>query len=261
MWLTDISRHNSIKVGKLFIKPRSAEEFLSRCVRPVVSEDSDPEMLGFVGLSGSASLIKINCQKMICMTRHQLGSDLKFDDALMGVRIVTGESGRLDNIPFDRAILSVGNGDEEHEDIFVIMPDESDSSIPRDSPYYFNIRKIVPNDSSARFCFVGYPIIPKNYILDGEGKAVKLHSIVVVKDCHLDTGFSSKSKYFNRYIFEQDSKWDSIPLNGLSGGSVFGLIKIDIGYEFFHAGIITRAGNGYIYSVNSNYLLAIDGQV
>lgn len=81
-----------------------------------------------------------------------------------------------------------------------------------------------------------------------------MHAFVRIAyiDGHLDAQFASHAEHFRRYTYARSD----YEVNGFSGGAAFSLVgSLDRGWKVVLDGVIVRGGNGYIYVVDSDYLL------
>ena len=261
MWISDLPKEDSIKCGDLFIPSRAINSFIKNCVRPVLCEipDAPDELRGFLSSGGSASLVKINGECFVCITRHQVSKYLEFKKALDGIRVVSFTSDEvIDNITFTQAIFVDNQPDEEISDVLFLRTNIEDKSHKKNAPYYLPLRELNGDDVNSHFIFVGYPINDDAFEFDENGVVCKYNSVGIIKDCYVDKDFKSKAKHFNRYTFAPYNFEEIISENGLSGGSVFGVKRASTGFELFHSGVIVRAGSDCVYTVSTNHMISVN---
>lgn len=254
MFIHDLPKHNCIKMGNIWIPPSAFEQFIGSSVRLVVNEvPNNPDMLGYLGLGGSATLIRNGKTPFICMTSHQLTEELPLDEAVESVRIGSINSGVLDNITFNQMVSVRERNGEELDDIIFLRPNPEDELYASEYPHYFPLQRLTGKHTKARFVYVGYPFEFSKNLYDEAGKSTSIEAVTVLKDCELNKDFKSDLQHFNHFTYEDDGS----ELNGISGGAVFGLLKNTDGFEGFLCGVITRAGSGNIYTISANHLLNV----
>lgn len=264
MWLNDLPAENSVKCGNIYIPTRGLNAYLKNCIRPVLAEipDAPVELRGFLSASGSATLIKIKNQPFICITRHQLSNHLDFELALNGIRVLSFNiNNEIDNITFSQAIFIDNQPDEETSDVIFLRVNKLDDNYNLNAPYFLPIRQLAGDDVGAQFIFVGYPIQDDAFTFANDGVVERYHASGIIKDCVVDKNFKANALHLNKYTFAPYNFDEIVGENGLSGGSVFGLKKVECGFELFHCGIIVRAGNGNIYTISTNHLLTASDKI
>jgi len=261
LFIRELPYHNCIKLGNIWIPPGAFETYIGNCVRPVIIELSDDEnKQGFNSLGGSSTLIKCDNQPFICLTGHQISNntplssnDTPLSKAMESVLIGSYKSDKFENLSFDQVVYTTNCLDEEFNDILFARPNSGDELYHSEMPYFFPVKKLDGSHIGGKYMFIGYPISLFHNHLNSEGKSQKLELVTLLKDCELDENFKPEAAFVNRFKYQDDGGC----LNGISGGAVFGLKKMTGGYEGFLCGIITRAGNGHIYTISANHLLSV----
>jgi hypothetical protein len=254
MLIPDLPGANAIKVGRLYHKPGSVYDTLTRCCRMVFHEADDPSLP--LGRAGSATLIRFCNTNYVIMTRHELR--IRFGgkpprDILETVRISSGK-GQLTNIPIQRCKYEFSNLDQEYHDILVFQAADAWDTQSTDAPYFSPLAPFSRADRAKSF-MVGYPTVDgvmdeylENFTPNSAGT---IHIKRSIGDCDIDSGFASNARYFKRYLHSHPQR----VVDSYSGGAVFSLIGQLENLEIVLDGIIVRGGSQHIYIVDVDYLV------
>lgn len=216
-------------------------------VRSIVLEGDDPVTSGFLGRTGSSTLVRIAGKNYICLTEHELKTS-----ELSHVRIVSGLDGKLDNITFDSCIVPRGKWTkgEEFSDLILLHANKQSRDSNPDYIHFFPIKKF---DRSKIFAslIVACPFYNNNFKMDDiTGETLHYHQTTVVRDCVWDSDFTSYAKHVERFHYTPKEEY---PENGMSGGAVFSIVEEYGDLEVFLHGIIVRAGSGKLTVVSSDF--------
>ena len=250
MVLNEFLTINSVKCGKVIIPFASLNSHLCQFVRSIVVEQNDPRWAGYIGRSGSSTLVRIFGTNYICLAKHELGIEQGLDK----VRISTGSDDKLDNITFDSVISPAGrwSEDEEFSDIMLLHAHEQS---PENNPNYVYFFPVNVFDRQKIFAslIVACPFYDNNFDVDNEtGETKCFHETTVVRDCYWEQNYKTNAKYVESFTYNANA---GFPENGMSGGAVFSIVETGQGLEVYLHGIIVRASSGKLKVVNSNFLL------
>ena len=207
--------------------------------------------MGYVGRSGSSTLVRLNGERYICTTKHEIGNNADYALFLDNVRVVTSENGITKNIPFDQTYVVNGHDDEEVSDLILLRVAGYEHFPQADLPYFMPLKKF--DEKAVRHSvFVACPILSNQMHLCKDGKLEHFNWVSIMKDCNHDRNYKSYARDFDRYHYEPNT---NIQENGCSGGAVYSLVQQNDHIELMLHGIILRAGNGFIYTLNYELLL------
>jgi len=253
----DISKHTSIKYGKLIIRPREAEEIVSKSIRLVIIDrPGGGGSKNRFSRSGSATLFSKNGKKFIALCQHQLHHMVKPNTEDINMIRVLSQDDKYRSIPTSRAYWLKQSDGEEAGDILILQVDTDHEQWRNiDAPNFIPLaaRKGKIADSTIA---VGLPssFVPFSY---EDYENPDFDSIRITREvipCVFDKDFKMDISFFHRCLIEDKSRC----LDGFSGGAVMTLARnINVSnpeWEVFLDGIITRAGNGKIHYVCWNYL-------
>ena len=237
MLIRDIPATNAIKVGRLFLKPASVNETITRCCRMVFHEAEDPTLP--LGRSGTATLIQHERTNYVITTRHEIGIPpgvVPHRNILDTVRISSG-IGRLTTIPLQLCIFETSNADEEFHDILIFQTPNEWSAQEADAPYFFQLEPYAQTERRASF-MVGYPThdgVMDEYLDNFSSDAVgHIHMKRQIADSQIDSGFKTNVRHFRRYTHNVSH------VDGYSGSAVFSLAGQFDTFEMVLDGIILR---------------------
>lgn len=248
MLIVDLPEQNAVKIGKLYFKPKNIEPQIARSVRLLVLEDKDNP--NFLGRSGSCSMLQHGSTNLVACNRHQIGlaagkiPDLRQLEALRFTSFNDPTS--LTNIPVENCIFETTNEDQEYHDLLVFRVQETWDGLAREAPYFFPLKKFESKSKRVSSWFVGCPSSETNM----EYEPQKIDIKTVISSCSFDSQFRSCNEHFRRFSYDNGDR----SMDGFSGGSVFSMIG-DIGsFEVVFDGIIVRAGQGFLYIIDADYL-------
>ena len=251
--ISDLPNLSSIKIGALFFKPKNGiEKRVARSIRPVTVEY--PDLTEHLGLSGSCCLIAFRDKYFVACTRHQLS--IKPEQNLVGasldyVRFVSYvDSEALRNIPVDGVIFVTDNQNEEFRDVLLFKVAKGWPDFEKEKSSFFPIENFITGPRLASW-IVGIPLSENQMVYDPN----HYKALTLMLGCTFDGDFKSNAKHYSHYTFD-DGQLD---LNGFSGGAVFSLVQDSNEFEIVFDGIVTRAGSGNAYAVNSTFLRAMAG--
>src|SRR3954469_10494572 len=139
MLIRDYPSVNTVKVGRLYLKPGGVFETVTHCCRMVLYEADDP--IFPLGRAGSATLVRYANVNYVITTRHQFNirsGNLPRLDILDTIRISSG-IGRLSNIPLQNCVYETSNPDQEYHDILIFKAADRWGTQSLDNPYFFPI--------------------------------------------------------------------------------------------------------------------------
>ncbi len=255
MYVIDLPRMNSIKIGSLHLKPSIAEDWMTQSCRMLIGECADRSLPLF--RRGSSTLVRFRAKDYAVFTRHQLGiprGQAPDDDVLSTVRVSSAHQERLRNIPLQNCFFDIGNPDEEFHDLFICQAANDWLSKTIDTPHFYQIEPFARTERHISW-IVGYPTI--DGVMDEyhetfePGVPGTINMKRVLMDCMLDEAFKSSASYYRRYTHSREGS----VMDGFSGGAVFSLIGELGELRIVLDGIVVRAGPRDIYIVDSDYLL------
>lgn len=248
MYLSELTLKGSVKIGELCYPPKNIEGIASRSVRLLTFELGE-----YVGFSGSCTLVKIGGKKYAITTRHQLSipSGGKVGEyELNSVRISATHNGMLANILVDTCLYESSNPDQEYHDLLIFRVAEDSLQTTQEPFSFFPVYEIKNCFYISSFC-IGYPTFANSM----DYAAAHLKTVSAIRNCKRDRDYKSNSDYYDRFRDHDNSDTeDNFDYDGFSGGAVFSLFENADGYEVGLEGIIIRAGNKSIYTINANYL-------
>ena len=246
---------NAVKIGKIYFKPSSVIDTISRCCRMIILENekqSDP-----LWRSGSATLIRYAGKRYVVATRHELGITRGCDvpkDIVDTVRISTGTD-VLSNIPVKACIYETDNPDEEYHDIIIFSLVDEWDTMTADSPFFSELLPFSQCDRNISL-MAGYPTIPvvMNEYHDGfyDGRIAPINLKRCVYYCDIDHSSHANIPHFRTY----NIRHNQYGVDGFSGGAMFSMIGDVRRYEIVLDGIIVRGGSGLAHIVDVDYLIA-----
>jgi len=253
----DFITRNFVMCGNLVVPFSSLNERLCQFVRAIIVEQNDKKWAGYLGRTGSSTLIRIGGVNYICLTKHELKGDISLDE----IRIVSGVQGRIDNITFDSAIYPAGpwSESEEFSDIVLLHANRQNLNDNSDYVHFFPLKKFERRLIFASL-IVACPFFDNNFEVDEiSGETSRFHQTTVVRDCFWDPNYKSYAKYVENFNYNVS---EDFPENGMSGGSVFSIIQKSDGLEVVLHGIIVRASNGKLKIVSSDFFFnLIEGNI
>jgi hypothetical protein len=254
MYVVDLPRLNSVKIGSLYLKPSVAEDWMTRSCRMVLGECADRSLPLF--RRGSSTLVKFRSKDYVVFTRHQLDiprGKAPDDDVLNTVRVSSAYEDHLRNIPLQNCFFDIGNPDEEFHDLFICHAAAHWRSKTIDAPHFFQIEPFAQTERHISW-IVGYPtidgVIDEYHETFEPGVPGTINMKRVLMDCRLDHTFKSSASYYRRYTHTREGA----TMDGFSGGAVFSLIGNLDDLQIVLDGIVVRAGQKDIYVVDSNFL-------
>ena len=247
---------NSVKCGRFVIPFSQLNQRLCHFVRSIIIEKEDVEWGGFLGRTGSSTLVRLYGTNYVCITKHELKDGRALDE----VRIASGFGGKLENITFDSAVFAEGDWSEEEEFCDILLLHAHKQSLNENPDYVhfipvraFNRKKIFAS------LIVACPFYENNFEVDFEsGETKGFHQTTVVRDCVWDENYKSNAKYVESFYFSQKKEF---PEDGMSGGAVFSIVEESDGLEVFLHGIIVRASSGKLKVVSVDFLLNLKEDV
>ena len=249
MFLTELPKLNSIKIGNIIHKPRGGiEKLAAQSVRLVTLEDKDhPEYLGY---RGSCTLVKNGTDNFIACTRHQLGLEVGQSPDVKTLRtlrfVSQTDSDILKNIPTDNCLFVENNEDEEYHDILLFhVPNDHPTFLP-ERPNFFPLQNFSLVERQASW-IVGCPT--DKMLVKYEPQSV--HIVTHMFDCAFNVSFKSNAQHFKQVTYDKNKS----NMDGFSGGAVFSFFDGENGWEIVFDGIIVRAGNGVAHIVDASFIL------
>ena len=249
-----LCKANAVKLGKIYLRPTSVVDTVSRCCRMIIRENDDPSHP--LWRSGSATLIRYSGKRYAVATRHELGIARGCEvskDIVDTVRISTG-TGVLANIPLKACVYETDNPEEEYHDIIIFSLVDEWDSMAADSPYFSELSPFSHRHRNISL-MAGHPTeapVMDEYfdgLCDGQNAPINIKRCVYY--CDINNGSKSKSLYFRTYTI-RDAQYG---VDGFSGGAMFSMIGGVRSYEIVLDGIIVRGGNGFAHIVDVDYLI------
>lgn len=255
MLITDLPINNSIKIGRLWHKPRDIEEFITLSCRLMLFEASDKGLP--LGRGGSATLIRFRGKDYVIATRHQLGikpGEPMPIDRVETIRVASGSEGILSNIPLQRVVFEHSNPDEEFHDLLIFETADEWEHRSRESPYFFELEPFSTRQRVQSY-MVGYPsldVVMGEYLETFEPeKHGTIHIKRAIVGCNLDPEFRTNVRHYRRYNFLDERE----VVDGFSGGAVFSLVGELGDHAVVLDGIVVRAGKDHVHIVDADYLV------
>lgn len=249
MFLNELPRVNSIKIGSLSYKPKKGiEGRIADSVRLVTMEDSaHPEYLGY---RGSCTLVKNGTENFITCTRHQIGlkkGETPDTRTLESLRFVSHiNSNFAKNIPSNNCLFVADSEEEEIHDILLFhVPTDHKEFLPERSNF-FPLQKFSLLDRHASW-IVGCPTLLTEVKYD----PLSIHCVTQMIGCTFNPNFKTNARSFKQVTYDK-LKAD---MDGFSGGAVFSLVEGEQGWEIVFDGIVVRAGNGVAHFVDSSFIM------
>jgi hypothetical protein len=235
----------SVHVGQLLIPARSLESLLGAYAQNLIVWNHDEVFK--IGLLGSCTPLKYRSRYFLLCTKHQIGGVDPKDLCLLrkdGSSVVTsngvrfwGTSGTAtETDAYDLAILDFSDACKIEADL---------------RHYFFGFSEVPPDTTSDRVIALigaGYPSADQVYEL------LEANHVGLVRRVMLLLADGQPS---DQAILRARTQ---VPMNfsadGLSGGPVF-MIQI-VGQEFkaFFAGMIQRAGGGFVHFLKAGFIKA-----
>jgi hypothetical protein len=253
MYLTELPSLNAIKIGNLFFKPRNGiEELIAKAVRLVTLEAQG--MPEYLGKSGSCTLICKGERSYVVCTRHQLGikSGSIPDRSILETTRFVGfqNSDFLSNVPTNSCLFVTDNEEEDLHDILLFRAAKESPSYEKEKFNFFPVANSINSKRHASW-MVGYPTDQNTITYEPQ----QLSVVCQILSCNFDTSFNSNASHLKRYSY--DRKYSVV--DGFSGGAIFSLVGDTQEFEIVLDGIILRAGNGSVHSIDASFLvLAIE---
>ncbi|MBM2713501.1 hypothetical protein JQK88_20215 [Mesorhizobium caraganae] len=256
MFIRDYPGINTVKVGRLFLKPGDVYETITQSCRMVFHEASDRSLP--LGRAGSATLVRYAGVNYVVATRHQLGIARGASvptNILDTIRIGSGK-GLLSNIPLKACIFELSNVDEEYHDVLLFKAADTWKTQHSDQPFFYPLAPFSKANRVKSF-LVGYPTIEgvmdeylEGFVPEQPGS---IHIKRAISDCDLDKSYLTNVEFYRRYLNVRERP----VVDGYSGGAVFSLTGELENLEIVLDGIVVRAGAQHIHVVDADYLLKI----
>lgn len=244
----DFAAFNAVKYGKLYVPSQCVELMLSNSVRRCLRwNEGYPK---FPAAVGSGVLLRRGENYFIVCTRHQI--DLakgSIPDESTVRKIVFSRKSIEETYTITNFKYDTQNKDEEFHDLVFFKVDSKMSGFGEEVPDFFLVKGFCKTKRHFSW-FVGCPTSYQNYSDDDPMPLIT--QTIVSRGCCYDDTFTSENRYFRRYAYADYTK----PMDGFSGGAVFSMFGDEGCYHIELDGIVTRAGNGYLYAIDADYLVA-----
>lgn len=220
-------------------------------VRPVLLQDASlPDLPGILG---SCTMLAFDKRLFIACTRHQIGVRFGQEDQIKmsasPLFVSHTSSGILENIPVTKCLFSTASHEEEHADVLLFETTTAMAKQTSELRHFYPLSTFWKGERLHSLA-IGCPSAKR--ILEYE--PLRVEFVTEAFACSFDQSFKSASQFVRRFEFAQ---LPSRNLDGFSGGAVFSAVKTSTGIQHIFDGIITRAGEGSIYVVDSGFVFGL----
>jgi hypothetical protein len=217
----------------------------------MMPNQSAPE---YPALRGSCTLLTINSKFYVVCTGHQFDFHSNGQPNQGSILEPLFVSHRGDSslifIPVHACHIAMDGGNEEYHDILIFEADSKKIVALNEVTNFFPL-EIFGNERRLQSLMIGCPLTHCAIAYDPISVSFTTQGVI----CAFDQEFETNSRFLKRFTFEHSVAKDP---NGFSGGAVFSLFEDGTGKPMVRFdGIVTRAGNGYAYVVDANFLFGL----
>jgi hypothetical protein len=221
-------------------------------VRPLMLvNQSAPD---YPGLRGSSTLLTINSKYFIACTGHQFGlavGDEAINSAGLSPLFVSHrEDKSLEVFALQSCHIATDGGHDEYHDIRIFEADDKTVIALNEATDFFQLERF-ENERRTQSLMIGCPQQYCSMTYDPISVSFATQGVV----CEFDQEFNSNSRFLRRFKYVPGG---AANVDGFSGGAIFSLFEggAEMAKVRFD-GIVTRAGNGFVYVVDANFLLGL----